>query len=114
MSQACLSCGACCATYRVSFHWSETTDHPCGQVPSELTTAITPHLVAMRGTDSRPVRCIALIGEIGSCVSCAIYAQRSSTCHGFTAGDERCQQARLHHRLAPLDNPPMAPEPHAA
>ncbi len=110
MSQACLTCGACCAYFRVSFYWSETDAHPEGLVPQHLTTAINPYLVAMRGTESKPARCVALEGDIGGCVSCAIYAQRSSTCREFEAGDARCNQARLVHGLLPvgMDVPAVA------
>ena len=102
MSHPCQSCGACCASYRVSFHWSETSEHPHGQVPAELTSPLPPHRVAMRGTETRPVRCIALQGEVGGAVSCGIYAQRASTCREFTAGDDRCAEARSRHGLPPL------------
>jgi Fe-S-cluster containining protein len=54
----------------------------------------------MRGTLSKPVRCVALKGELGKVVSCSIYAKRPSPCREFDAWladgtpDERCQQAR--------------------
>lgn len=105
MSEACIGCGACCATYRVSFYWAETDAHPGGQVPTDLTVAISPHLVAMRGTQTRPARCVALQGQIGQQVSCGIYPQRSTTCREFEAGDERCLQARARHGLPPLAMP---------
>ena len=102
VSQACQSCGACCASFRVSFYWGETDAAPGGSVPVALTTAITPHRVAMRGTEQQPVHCVALLGRVGQQVSCAIYAQRSSTCREFSAGDERCADARQRHGLPPL------------
>jgi Fe-S-cluster containining protein len=102
MSQACLSCGACCATFRVSFYWSETSAHPQGTVPIEMTVAVNPYLVCMKNTEANPVRCIALKGEIGSTVTCSIYSERSSTCREFEAGTEACNKARLQHGLSPL------------
>jgi Fe-S-cluster containining protein len=102
MSQACLTCGACCATFRVSFYWAETDAHPQGSVPEHLTTAISPHYVAMQGVSQPQPRCVALAGNIGDQVSCNIYAQRSSTYRSFDAGDERCHQARMTHGLTPL------------
>ncbi len=102
MSQACLTCGACCATFRVSFYWAETDAHPQGAVPEHLTTAISPHYVAMQGVSQPQPRCVALAGNIGDQVSCNIYAQRSSTYRSFDAGDERCHQARMTHGLTPL------------
>jgi hypothetical protein len=94
MSQACLHCGACCANFRVSFYWAETTAHPDGQVPQEYTTPISPYHVAMQGTNQKNPRCCALKGEVGQQVSCQIYEQRSGTCREFQAGDAHCQAAR--------------------
>lgn len=103
MSHACQSCGACCASFRVSFYWGETDAHASGSVPAALTLPITPHHVAMRGTDTRPVRCAALDGTIGCAVSCSIYDQRSSTCREFEAGTPECARARAIHGMQALD-----------
>ncbi|GHD58307.1 zinc/iron-chelating domain-containing protein [Jeongeupia chitinilytica] len=102
MSSACQTCGACCASFRVSFYWGETDACPGGTVPAELTTPINPWRVAMRGTETAPVHCIALQGEVGISVGCGIYTRRSSTCHEFTEGDERCNDARARHGLPAL------------
>lgn len=99
MSQHCLSCGACCAAFRVSFYWAETDAHPSGTVPQALTQAVSPHHVCMQGTEKNPVHCIALEGEVGKQVSCNIYALRSSTCREFEAGTEECNRARAMHHL---------------
>ena len=107
----CLDCGACCASFRVSFYWGEADDHPGGTVPSALTTAVTPMRVAMRGTDRTAPRCIALDGEIGRAVSCRIYALRPSPCREFNwhgeqgEPNERCNRARRQHGLPPLPDP---------
>lgn len=90
----CQSCGACCAVFRVSFYWSETTLHPDGAVPQELVTPVSPYLVAMNGTLQSPVRCVALRGEVGESVSCDIYSARSSTCRGCEEGSATCLRAR--------------------
>ncbi len=79
----CQSCGACCASYRVSFYWAEADDAPGGIIPAHLTEMVSPHLRCMKGTATKPVRCIALKGEVGKQVSCSIYSQRSSTCREF-------------------------------
>ncbi len=63
----------------------------------------------MKGTERkhRP-RCVALSGEIGISVSCAIYENRPTPCRRFTASYEngvrepRCDEARLRHGLKPL------------
>ncbi len=104
----CQSCGACCASYRVSFSRCEVDDLPGGQVPEALIEAITPNLACMRGTGSVPLRCTALRGRIGEAVSCAIYEFRPSACREFAPlaavgrGDEACDEARRCHGLAPL------------
>lgn len=103
MSDACLECGACCAIFRVSFYWAEADARMSGRVPEELVTKISPHYVAMRGTDVKQPRCVALEGSIGERVSCAIYENRSSACRQFAAGDARCNQARAGHGLPPLE-----------
>jgi hypothetical protein len=100
MSLQCVDCGACCASFRVSFYWGETDAHDHGSVPVELTTPVSLHHVCMKGTEQKPVRCIALMGEVGKQVSCNIYQQRSSTCREFEAGSEDCAKARKIHGLA--------------
>lgn len=37
----------------------------------------------MNGTARKPVRCVALEGEVGSRVACAIYPLRPSACREF-------------------------------
>ncbi|HET8698328.1 MAG TPA: YkgJ family cysteine cluster protein, partial [Gammaproteobacteria bacterium] len=76
----CLGCGACCAYYRVSFHWGETEPALGGATPAALTAKLTPHHAVMRGTEYWPRRCVALVGEVGRSVSCGIYAERPSPC----------------------------------
>ena len=112
MSQhPCLSCGACCASFRVALHWSETDAYPGGGVPSALTEQLDPHRVAMRGTQARTPRCVALQGAVGGPVSCAIYAQRPSPCRELGPAWERgepspqCDRARAAYGL-----PPLAPD----
>lgn len=100
----CQTCGACCASFRVSFYWGE-------EVPAQLTIPITPHRAAMRGTDRKSVRCIALSGEVGRQVGCTIYPQRSSTCREFTEGSPECAKARALHGLPALPQPIIRPRP---
>jgi Fe-S-cluster containining protein len=76
----CTTCGACCAQFRVSFYWSESDAHPGGRVPAAFTVAVTPHRLAMRGTEGRSPRCAALEGEVGEPVRCTIYEQRPTPC----------------------------------
>ncbi|MGZ8271281.1 MAG: YkgJ family cysteine cluster protein [Methylophilus sp.] len=95
----CLSCGACCAHFRVSFYWGETDAHPQGTVPAESTVAINSFYVCMKGTEKEPTRCVKLEGEIGDRVGCTIYEQRSSTCREFAEGSEGCNRARKKYGL---------------
>lgn len=117
---ACLSCGVCCMSYRVAFHWSETTAHPQGRVPVELTEPLRHHEVVMRGTRDSPVRCIALHGLPGQAVRCAIHGTHPQVCREVALGSDQCARARLMHGLPPLpeqaialsyaaDDPPAVP-----
>lgn len=60
-----MTCGACCAYYRVSFYWGECGEAPGGIVPVEFTEKVHEHMVCMKGTNSYPPRRIALRGEVG-------------------------------------------------
>lgn len=102
MSEPCLACGACCQTFRVSFYWAESDAHPAGTVPADLTTAVSPYHVCMKGTETKPVRCIALTGGNGAPFLCSIYHQRSSTCRTLEVGSEQCNKARGNLGLPPL------------
>ncbi|UXH76576.1 YkgJ family cysteine cluster protein [Roseateles amylovorans] len=95
----CQSCGACCASFRVSFYWGEADDAPMGTVPVTLTQPVSPHLRCMSGTQTQPVRCVALQGVVGQQVGCGIYAQRSTTCREVQPGDEQCLKARRRWQL---------------
>lgn len=107
----CLSCGACCARFRVAFHWSETDAHPHGVVPSDLTQPLDPHRVAMRGTYAGAIRCTALRGEVGADAHCGIYAQRPSPCRELKPAWEdgtaspQCDKARAAYGMEPLSPP---------
>jgi Fe-S-cluster containining protein len=105
----CLSCGACCAYFRVSFYWGECASAG-GPVPDELVEQVAPNRVAMLGTLGKPARCVSLAGEVGCGVSCTMYEQRSSTCREFEASWENgehnahCDRARAAHGLPALEN----------
>ena len=109
-SNPCLSCGACCASFRVSFYWAETSHGQENGVPIELTEPVNNFYNCMKGTNSKNPRCIALLGEIGQSVSCSIYEQRSSTCREFNMLDAEgnidghCTKARAIHGLLPVVN----------
>ena len=104
----CLSCGACCAFYLITFPEHDCNDFPGGYVPVELTAVSAKNRRSMKGTEARHPRCIALEGCLGSQVSCAIYNCRPSTCRAFKrswsqdAGNELCDRARLAYGLYPF------------
>lgn len=104
----CTVCGACCATYRVTFGREELDESPGGVVPADLTDRIDDRGVCMRGTDGRSPRCVALQGDVGRRVACAIYDRRPSPCRAFAPeaaaghGDMPCGDARRLHGLPPL------------
>jgi len=104
----CQTCGACCATYRVSFYCGELDEFPGGIVPTGLAEQVTSTMACMKGTGQFPIRCTALRGEIGQKVGCAIYEFRPSPCREFAPlaavgrGDDSCNDARRRHGLSPL------------
>ena len=107
----CISCGACCAYYRVSFYCGELEDGSDGAVPAALATRVAPMIACMKGTEHGHGRCVALIGELGQPgIACRIYERRPSTCREFDNGLEdgtpnpACQRLR-----ARIGLPALAP-----
>lgn len=94
---ACTSCGACCAFFRVSFYWAEGES-----IPNEMVEDLTPVYSCMSGTNQKQPRCVALDGEVGQQVGCTIYPLRSSSCKEVQAGDSQCTKARTAHGLIPF------------
>ena len=105
-----MRCGACCATFRVSLHWSEAEPSLGGRVPIELTEPVRAHELAMRGTSQARPRCIALDADIGTYSRCTIHPVRPSVCREVDASWEhgvvsrQCDKARAAHGL-PLLTP---------
>lgn len=102
MEHPCLTCGACCATFRVSFYWAEA-------VPEAYTQKLNDFYACMQGTNEvGPSRCVALGGKLGEQVACSIYESRPTPCRSFEAsfenGEEnlRCAQAREKHGMKAL------------
>ncbi|WP_081403508.1 MULTISPECIES: YkgJ family cysteine cluster protein [Acinetobacter] len=94
---ACLSCGACCAYFRVSFYWAEGIP-----MPENYTEPLTPVYSCMAGTNQKNPRCIALQGTIGEQVSCGMYELRSSSCKEVQIADAQCNKARMAHNMVPF------------
>jgi len=101
----CQSCGACCASLRVDFHPAELAGgaFPWGTgVPPAMTVPVSAAIVRMGGTDVPTPRCVALRGEVGVAVQCAIYAARPSPCREFDVEHAACARARRQCGLPPL------------
>jgi Fe-S-cluster containining protein len=111
MTNPCMTCGACCAHYRVSFYWAEADESVGGAVPAPLTEKLNDFFSAMKGTNQKNPRCLALQGAVGSCVRCAIYEKRPSACRELSYSwengvhNERCERARIAWGLPPLQRP---------
>jgi Fe-S-cluster containining protein len=103
----CLSCGACCASYRVDFSTQQLQSQG-GCVPDSLTVELNDSTCRMRGTDHASPRCAALVGTIGQKASCGIYEWRPDPCRefgmlvAFGQIEAACNQARVRHGLPPL------------
>lgn len=107
----CLSCGACCQHFRVSFYAGEIDLVKPGGVPEALVSAsaVAPMIACMKGTESGGGRCAALLGEPGKPgIGCSIYASRPSPCREYPvwgedgSPNEDCQRLRRGLGLPPL------------
>ena len=104
----CRDCGACCASFRVSFYWAEAEAFG---LPEALVEQLSPWYACMAGTNVASPRCQALQGKVGHRVSCAVYRQRPSPCREVQPGDAQCGKARLAWRLPALVVPPTEEPP---
>ena len=95
----CQACGACCASFRVSFYWA---DGEARGLPVELTEQLNPWFGCMAGTYRAAPRCIALAGTVGVDVGCQVYEHRPEPCREVQAGDSQCLKARARHGLPAL------------
>lgn len=102
LTNPCIACGACCASFRVDFDLTERDAAAGGIVRSALAEALNARLCRMNGTDRQPPRCVALSGGIGVGVRCGIYEHRPSPCREFEAGSNACARARRTHGLRAL------------
>lgn len=103
MPHPCLTCGACCASFRVDFSVYESEIHG-GRVPASLADEINDAICRMRGTDYARPRCAALTGTVGEKAACGIYEWRPSPCREFATGSEACNRVRQRHGLPALES----------
>lgn len=95
----CTTCGACCASFRVSFYFAEAK---ANDLPDTVVERINERFSCMAGTNSATPRCTALQGAVGKSAVCSVYAQRPSPCREVQPGDPQCLNARAKHGLPPL------------
>jgi Fe-S-cluster containining protein len=96
---ACTRCGACCASFRVSFYFAEAK---ANKLPDSYVERINERFSCMAGTNNPAPRCMALVGKIGESVTCSVYQARTDPCREVQPGDEQCLKARSKHGLPPL------------
>jgi Fe-S-cluster containining protein len=113
----CLSCGACCNHFRISFYQGELSTNLGGVVPADLAMPLTSFLACMKGTDAGG-RCIALQGTPGQPgIGCAIYANRPSPCRQYPvwlddgSPNPDCNRLRARIGLPPLGRNPDSVAP---
>jgi Fe-S-cluster containining protein len=98
-SSVCQKCGACCASFRVSFYWAEAQHLG---LPDSLVEPVSRHIACMAGTSGPVPRCRALQGEVGKLVTCSVYSARPSPCRELEPGGEKCNRARAKYGLEAL------------
>lgn len=109
-SNPCVSCGACCAYFRVQFYWREANAGESEYVvPPGYYEDLTEFHRCMKGTaEKHHPKCRGLGGRIGRDAACTIYESRPSPCRQFKASysdgrhHPRCDEARRAHGLLPL------------
>ncbi len=98
----CMSCGACCAYFKVQF---DKKYNP--QVPWQKIKVISHSEAVMLGTEEAKGRCKSLDGIVGENCRCNIYNSRPDVCESFTvwlndgSQNPKCIEARKHHGLKP-------------
>lgn len=104
----CQACGACCCnTARNLAEGTQEYIEVTREDRLYREERATLRELAVRSEDGRyymtltgpEQRCIALEGDLGEGVGCAIYALRPSGCRQVESGDEECLKARRHHGL---------------
>ncbi|HNC22157.1 YkgJ family cysteine cluster protein [Accumulibacter sp.] len=104
----CRQCGACCATFRVSFYWAEAD---AMGLPVALVEPMGRWYACLTGTNTKSPRCAALQGTVGQRASCTAYPHRPSPCRELQFGDAKCTLARRRHGLPAIVATAMAEAP---
>lgn len=108
----CIECGACCATYRVSFErseWESYTPQRRRLLQEWIKDLGGKYLGMKCGASKHRPCCQALNGKVGKSASCEVYELRPSPCRNFRASFDdgltkqlRCDEARRAHGLRAL------------
>ena len=98
----CLSCGACCMSFRVSFYWAEADARG---LPAAFTEQVNAHYSCMAGTNAKAPCCGALRRAPDGGTACTVYEHRPSPCREVEIGDDKCLRARARHGMPPLPSP---------
>jgi Fe-S-cluster containining protein len=85
---ACRACGACCAYSAEWPRFSLEDDATLARIPDRY---VHPDHNGMRCIGDR---CAALVGEVGTATTCAVYDVRPEVCRACTIGDDACTMAR--------------------
>ncbi len=93
MEYDCQSCGACCS-HKWSWPVLRRDRSDATGIPADYLRTDYPLLK----TDPCG-RCIALRGEVGRGVACAIYEHRPNACRSFQPGSTLCLEARQSQNL---------------
>lgn len=96
----CVSCGACCAYFKVEF---SRENNP--QVPWQKIIIQKDKKAFMKGAEKFKGRCDSLLGNLGENCSCSIYENRPDVCAAFPVWlnngkqNPKCIKAREHNGL---------------
>jgi uncharacterized protein len=96
----CQSCGLCCSTIPGEPDYVLIHDYELvkilARVPEDYVRTDRDGISALRTctTKGGGAACIALRGELGEEVECAIYEHRPEACRNFQAGSTACEMAR--------------------
>lgn len=106
MKNHCISCGGCCAGWKIYFPIKEL--EPKGTVPKKMADKFGIDYAVLKHTDDEIQKCKSLDGDLGKSVSCTKYDVRPTICREFKPSYEdgvkniRCDQARSRVNLPPL------------
>jgi hypothetical protein len=111
----CQECGACCSYFHIEEEkennypmWGVAINPNNHQVPQQFIQIGRPLEICDSPEDAdngisyettlfmktNALRCVALVGEIGTHTACEIYENRPSVCRHFEAGSDKCLDAR--------------------